>query len=324
MRFSLKSPVFMGLFFLSTTLFSGLLGCESRKDDLSSKPVIKVNERILTLRDFSEQLARRLKDLDALSAKSTQTISLIKEEILRSFITRALILDFSESKKIEVSSLELDKEVDRVRAIYPDDISFRRTLADENISFSEWREQLRFRLIEQKVFQMMTEKLKAATAEELKQSYQQNLTQYKTKERIYIRQIVVEEQAKAELMRSEMKKKSLEFLAKQYSITPEGKAGGLVGWIGKDEVDFFEPLFGYKVGVPGPIFKTVYGYHIAVVEKKAPASSLTFEEVKSKIERQIRSQKEQALFTEWLDAQLRSSRVWRDYKLIEAVSVDTK
>lgn len=319
-----KSPIFLGLFFFSASFFSGFIGCESRKDDLSSKPVLKVNERVLTLRDFSTQLARRLKDLDALSAKSSQTISLIKEELLRSFITRALILDFSESKKIEVTNVDLNKEVDRIRSLYPDDVSFRRTLAEENISFSEWREQLRFRLIEQKVFQQMSEKIKPFSLEDLKQFYQQNLNQFKTKERVYIRQIVLDERARAELMKNELKKRSLETLAKQYSIAPEGKSGGVVGWIGKDEVDFFEPLFSYKVGVPGPIFKTSYGYHIAVVEKKSPATSLAFEEVRPKIERQLRAQKEQALFTEWLDAQLRSSRVWRDYKLIEAVSVDTK
>jgi peptidyl-prolyl cis-trans isomerase C len=318
-----KSPVLMGLFFLFSSFLAGL-GCESRTDELSSKPVLKVNERILTLRDFSNQLARRLKDLDALSAKNPHTVSSIKEEILRSFITRALILDYSESKKIEVSNVELDKEVDRIRALYPDDVSFRRTLAEENISFSEWREQLKYRLIEQKVFQLMTEKLKPPTQDELKQYYQQNLAQFKTKERIYIRQIVVDEQAKAELMQSEIKKRGMEALAKQYSITPEGKNGGIVGWIGKDEVDFFEPLFAYKVGVPGPIFKTPYGYHIAIVEKKSPATSLTFDEVKPRIERQMRAQKEQALFTEWLDAQLRSGRVWRDNKLIDAVTVDTK
>ena len=113
-------------------------------------------------------------------------------------------------------------------------------------------------------------------------------------------------------------------MAKEYSIAPEGKNGGAVGWISKDEVDFFDPLFSAKLGVPVETFKTPYGYHVAIVEKKSPATTLTFEEVKARIERQIRAQKEQALFTEWLDAQLRSSRVWRDYKLIQAVSVDTK
>jgi peptidyl-prolyl cis-trans isomerase C len=324
MSSTLKSPVSMGLFFLSFFTLVFVIGCDSRKDELSSKPIIKVNDRVLTLREFSTQLARKLKDLDALSAKNPQTVVLIKEEIIRSFITRSLILDFAASKKIEVSNIELDKEVDRIRALYPDDVSFRRTLAEENISFSDWREQLSFRLIEQKVFQVMTEKIKAPSQEDLKLFYQQNSSQFKTKERIFVRQIVVEEQAKAELLKNELKKKTMEALAKEYSIAPEGKSGGVIGWIAKDEVDFFDPLFSYKVGVPGPVFKTPYGFHIAVVEKKSPATNLTYEEVKGRIERQLKAQKEQALFTEWLDAQLRSSRVWRDYKLIEAVSVDTR
>ncbi len=324
MLFYRKSPFFLGLFCLKIFFLFSLVGCESRKDDLSSKPVLKVNERVLTLRDFSTQLARRLKDLDALSAKNTQTVSLIKEELLKAFITRSLILDYSDSKKIEVSNTELDKEVDRIRSLYPDDVSFRRTLAVENISFSEWREQLKFRQIEQKVFQLMNEKMKPISSDDIKQYYQQNSAQFKTKERIYIRQIVVEEQAKADLMKTEIKKRGLEALAKEYSIAPEGKTGGVVGWISQDEVDFFQPLFTSKIGVPSAVFKTPYGYHIAVVEKKSPATQLTLEEVKPRIERQLRAQKEQALFTEWLDAQLRSSRVWRDYKLIQAVTVDTK
>lgn len=301
-----------------------LSACPSKDQNLNGKIIIKVNEQSLSLRDFSNQLARRLKDLDALSAKSSQTIGLIKEELIRAFISRALILDYARTKNIEVSALDLDKEVDKIRSAYPDDVTFRRTLADENISFSEWREQLKYRLIEQRVFQAITEKIKPPTPEELRQYYNQNISQFKTKERIFIRQIVVEEQGKAEYLKNELKRRSLESLARQYSIAPESKSDGAVGWIGKGEVDFFDPLFSYKIGVPGPVFKSPFGYHIAVVERKSPAMSLSFDEVKSRIDRQLRSQKEQALFTEWLDAQLRSSRVWRDYKLINSISVDTK
>ncbi|MFN8790192.1 MAG: peptidyl-prolyl cis-trans isomerase [Bdellovibrionales bacterium] len=301
-----------------------LSACPSQEPTVSGKIVLKVNDQTLSLRDFSNQLARRLKDLDALSAKSTQTVTLLKEELLRAFIARALILDYARTKNISVDSTELEKEVDKIRSSYPDDVTFRRTLAQENISFSEWREQLKFRLIEQKVFAAITAKVKPPTSEELKQYYDQNTAQFKTKERIFLRQIVVEEQGKADYLKSELKKRSLESLARSYSIAPEAKNGGLVGWIGKGEVDFFDPLFTAKIGAPSQIFKTPFGFHIAVVERKSPATTLSFEEVKSRIDRQIRSQKEQAIFTEWLDAQLRSSRVWRDYKLINSLSVDTK
>ena len=81
-------------------LVSLLTACPSKDPNITGKIVVKVNEQSLSLRDYSNQLARRLKDLDALSAKNSQTITLIKEELLRSFITRALILDYARTKNI--------------------------------------------------------------------------------------------------------------------------------------------------------------------------------------------------------------------------------
>jgi len=302
-----------------------LVSCRSQSSSQKTQqPVVKVNSRVLTLKDFSNQVGRKLKDLDALSAKSVETVRFVKEEIIRSFITRSLILDYAASKNLTVSSVELDQEVKAVRATYPDDVTFRRTLAEESISFSEWQEQLRARLIEKKVFSLISENIRPPTQEQLNQYYLQNKDSFKTKERIYIRQILVEEQGKAEHLKSELRKQKFETLAQKYSIAPEAKSGGVVGWIGKGEVDFFDPLFSYKIGAPGPVFKSPFGYHIVVVERRSPPSTQSFEEVKPRIMRQIYSLKEQALFTEWLDAQLRSSRVSRDNNLINAVQVDTK
>lgn len=311
----------------SLLLISGLLvtltSC-TRSKDLNEQPVLKVNERTLSLREFSNQLGRRLKELDALSAKSSETVGFIKEALLRSFITRALVLDYAASKELVVSNSLLDTEVEKLRAAYPDDVTFRRTLAEENISFSEWRDQLRSRLIEKLVFEKISVGLKSPTTEEMRAYYQQNLESFKTKERIYIRQIVVEEQAKAELLKNDLKKQKFEDLAKKYSVAPEGKQGGVVGWIGRGEVDFFDPAFNYKIGTPGPVFQSPFGFHVVLVERKSPPNTQSFEDAKPRIERDLRAMKEQALFTEWLDAQLRSSRVWRDYNLINSVRVDTK
>lgn len=319
-----KTATISSIALILTAVFLAL-GCRSQSSSQKAQqPVIKVNSRVLTLKDFSNQVGRKLKDLDSLSAKSDDTVRFIKEEIIRNFITRSLILDYASSKNLTVSSAELDLEVKAVRATYPDDVTFRRTLAEESISFSEWQEQLKARLIEKKVFSLISENIKQPTLEELNQYYAQNKETFKTKERIFIRQILVEEQGKAEHLKSELKKQGFENIAKKFSIAPEAKLGGVVGWVGKGEVDFFDPLFSYKVGVPGPVFKSPFGYHIAVVERRSPPSTQSFEEVKPRIIKQIFSLKEQALFTEWLDAQLRSSRVSRDNNLINAVQVDTK
>jgi peptidyl-prolyl cis-trans isomerase C len=320
----LKTKALHQVLLMSLMAFS-FLGCTAQNSRVSAQqPLVKVNSRTLTLKDFSNQLGRRLKDLDSLSAKSSENLSFLKEEIIKNFITRSLVLDFADSKGVIVSNQELGAEAARLRASYPDDVTFRRALAEENFSFSEWQEQLKARLVEKKVFDLISEKTKAPTAEELQLFYQQNLDSFKTKERVYLRQIVVEDQGKADHLKNELKKQTLESLAKKYSIAPEGRAGGLVGWIGKGEVDFFDPTFSYKLGTPGPIFKSPFGFHIVQIERKTAPSTLAFEEVRSRIERSLRAQKEQALFTEWLDAQLRSGRVWRDYNLINSVRVDTK
>lgn len=314
----LKSPVIAGLFVLSLSL----MGCPSSYQKLSTKPVEKVNDHVLTSKQFANQLARRLRNFDALAAKDPNNIHRIKEEILRDFLVKSLTLDWARAQNIVISETMLDKEVDKLRGNYPDDLSFRRALAQENLSFSEWREELRYSLVENEVFKKLNEKVKAPSDEEIKRYYEDNKERYKRKERIYIRQIVVDEDAKADAIKTDLKTTDFAELAKKYSITPEGKTGGVVGWIEKGTVDYFDPLFSAGSGLQ--TVKSPWGVHLVRVEKKAPATTLSLDEVKPQILRALRAQREQAEYVAWLDAQLRSSKVLKDYDLMNSIKVDTR
>lgn len=317
----LKSPALTGLFIWSL-LIAGT-ACTSNYQKLSSKPVVKVNDHVLTAKEFSNQLARKLKDLDALTAKDPSTVHRTKEELLRSFIVKSLTLDWARANSLVVTESDLDKEVDKYRANYPDDLSFRRLLAQENLSFSEWREELRYTLIERAVFKKLNERVKAPTESEIKHYYDEHKDQFKKKERIYLRQIVTDEQGKADLLKSQVKTKDFSELAKKYSVAPEAKAGGLVGWIEIGTVDFFDPLFKSGVGSVTQL-KSPFGFHVVKVEKKAPAGITPMEEVRNQITRTLTAQREQAEFVKWLDAQLRSSKVLKDNELINSIVVETR
>ncbi|WP_374000955.1 peptidyl-prolyl cis-trans isomerase [Bdellovibrio bacteriovorus] len=314
-----KSPALTGLFIFMSL---ALAGCPSSYQKISTKPVEKVNDHVLTSKQFANQLARRLRNFDALAAKDPNNIHRIKEEILRDFLVKSLTLDWSRAQSIVISEATLDKEVDSLRANYPDDLSFRRALAQENLSFSEWREELRYSLVEREVFKKINEKVKAPTEEEIKRYYEDNKDRYKRKERIYLRQIVVDEDAKADAIKSDLKSGDFAELARKYSITPDAKQGGVVGWIEKGTVDYFDPLFSVGSGVQ--TIKSPFGIHLIRVEKKAAASTLTLEEVKPQIIRALRAQREQAEYVAWLDAQLRSSKVLKDYDLMNSIKVDTR
>ncbi|AHZ85678.1 peptidyl-prolyl cis-trans isomerase [Bdellovibrio bacteriovorus] len=318
MKFS-KSPALTGLFIFMSL---ALAGCPSSYQKLSTKPVEKVNDHVLTSKQFANQLARRLRNFDALAAKDPNNIHRIKEEILRDFLVKSLTLDWARAQSIVISENTLDKEVDKLRANYPDDLSFRRALALENLSFSEWREELRYSLVEREVFKKINEKVKAPTEEEIKRYYEDNKDRYKRKERVFLRQIVVDEDAKADAIKVDLKTGDFAELARKYSITPEAKQGGVVGWIEKGTVDYFDPLFNVGSGVQ--TIKSPFGIHLIRVEKKAPASTLSLEEVKPQIIRALRAQREQAEYVAWLDAQLRSSKVLKDYELMNSIKVDTR
>jgi peptidyl-prolyl cis-trans isomerase C len=316
-----QSPASTGLFIFS--LFFTFVGCTSSYQKISTKPVVKVNDHELTAKEFSNQLARKLKDLDALTAKDPVTVQRTKESLIRTFIVRGLTLDWARANSLVITEKDLDAEVDKYRANYPDDLSFRRLLAQENLSFSEWREELRYTLVERAVFKKLNERVKAPNETEVKQYYDEHKDLFKKKERIYLRQIVTDEQGKADVLKTQAKTKDFADLAKKYSTAPEAKNGGLVGWIELGAVDFFDPLFKSPVGSMTQI-KSAFGFHIVKVEKKSPPSTLPLEEARNQVIRALSAQREQAEFVKWLDAQLRSSKVLRDNELINSITVQTR
>jgi peptidyl-prolyl cis-trans isomerase C len=298
-------------------------GCTQNTEKIANKKILQVNDHSMTTKEFSHRLARRLKDLDALAAKDPQTVLKAKEEIVNTFVTQVITLDWARFQKVEVSENDLDSEVKKIRASYPDDLSFRKVLAQETISFSEWREQLRFTLIERAVFKKIDEQISEPGAQEIKSFYEDNKDDFKRKERIQLRQILVDEEAKAELLKSELKKSDFAELARKFSIAPESKNGGLVGWIEKGSVDFFDPLFALSQGQVSKIFKSPFGYHIARIEKKQAASISSLEEARPAIIRRMKAQKEQALYLALMDRLVRGAKVLKDNDLINSIRVDT-
>lgn len=314
-----KSLALAGLF-----IFINLnLGCTSGYQKISTKPVAKVNDHALSTKEFSSLLARELRNFDAISAKDSNNIFRLKEKILREFVVQSITKDWAVSQNLSVTDDELDKEVEKMRGNYPDDLSFRRSLAVDNMSFSEWREKLRDTMIDRAVFKKITENAKAPSTEDIQAYYDANKDKFTVPERILIRQILIDDEAKSDAVKAELKKMDFSEAAKKYSIAPEGKEGGLVGWIEKGSVDFFDPLFKAPANSVQS-FKSSFGFHIARVEGKKPAGQKALAEVKNFIVNSLMAQKEQSLYISWLDNQIRSSKVLKDYETINSIKIETR
>lgn len=314
----IKSPVYSG--FLLFFLFSG---CNLLDQKVTSKPVVKVNQYQLSVKDFSNHLARKIKNLDALSAKDTYNLNRTKEEIVKTFIIESLVQSWAQENKVSIKEESIKQEVEKLRAIYPDDFAFRNFLSTENLSFADWKKSVEYSLLEKELFRTLNLKSKSITDDELKKYYEEHKEEFRLKERILIRQILVDEEAKLDRLKIDVKKIDFSALAKDYSISPEGKNGGLLDWIEKGTVDYFDQLFTQPVGSIKSL-QSPFGFHLIKIEKKSPSSLKSFDEVKNKIARRFVANNEQSLYLAWLDVELRKAKIFKDSELINSISIETK
>lgn len=306
------------------SVFLMLSACTSSSSRVANQVILQVNDQTMTAKEFADKLARRLRKFDALTAKDPNNVQRAKEEVVRVFVMNSLSGAYAKSNGISVSDGELEKEVNSFRSSYPDDVSFRRVLADEGLALSDWKEDLRSSLIEKKVFKKIAEKIQGPGVEEIRNYYNDNKERYKRKERVYLRQIITDDISKAQSVRDEIKKCDFSELAKKFSVAPEAKLGGLVGWVERGAVDIFDKAFSLPVGGVSQVLESSYGFHIFKVERKAPPGYASLEEVQPEIIQALLGKREQGEFANWLDKQIRASRVLRNNEVIRLMTVETR
>lgn len=302
-----------------------LSGCFSKRQAVLNKPVLVVNGHEISTKEFAERLAVRLKSYDALFAKDPSNLQRAKEETIRTFILEAIARDYAAKMAIEVKDPELEAEARSVRSRYPDDLAFRRALAEQNIAYDTWLADLRLTLLQRKVSASITSNLTPPSDTELKAFYEAHRNQFHQPARIRLRQIVLEKEDDARRILAALAADGdLERLAKQFSVAPEGANGGDTGWIEKGTLAVFDEAFQLPVGRRSRIVKSPYGYHIYQVLEKEPEGRLSFAQAKDKIRARLREQAEQKAFSAWLEERVRTSSVQRDDRLIQAITVTTR
>jgi parvulin-like peptidyl-prolyl isomerase len=135
---------------------------------------------------------------------------------------------------------------------------------------------------------------------ELKKYYDKNKEEFKEKESVHARHILVKTKNEAESIEKDLKslkgeKLKAKFieLAKSKSTGPSGPKGGDLGYFAKGQMvpEFNSKVFGMKVGTVSEPVKTQFGYHVIYLEDKRAAKNLAFTEVKSFIEQRLKMEK---------------------------------
>ena len=135
---------------------------------------------------------------------------------------------------------------------------------------------------------------------DLKSYYDKNKEEFKEKESVHARHILVKTESEAQAVIKEMKSlkgaalesKFIE-LAKSKSTGPSGPKGGDLGYFAQGQMvpPFNDKVFSMKVGTISDPVKTQFGYHVIYLEEKKASKNLGFTEVKSFIEQRLKMEK---------------------------------
>lgn len=302
-----------------------MTGCFSQKNAVLKKTVLTVNGQNVSAQEFAERLALRLKNFDSLYAKDQSNLDRAKEDTVRTFILEAISRDYAERQGLKVTEDEVTSEMNLIRSRYPDDLAFRKALAEENLPLEKWKEDLKFSLLQKKIFAKIVADRPEPSDQELKLYYEQNKSEFQHPARVRLRQIVLEKEDDAKRILDELARGGdLEKLAREFSVAPERESGGDTGWIEEGTLEVFDQAFKMRVGNRSKILKSPYGYHIYEVIQKQPEGRLSFEQAKDRIRAHLKERSEQTAFSAWLEEQVRKASVRRNDALIQAIEVTTR
>lgn len=279
-------------------LLCALTAC-SRDKDAADPVLISINGRTVTVAQFKAEFAKTLSSEQSLTPEE-------KAELERSFlvqiIDQELALGEAARQKITVTAAEVDAALAEYRQDYPNG-AFEEMLKERGITLEQWRKELEQSLLIEKLARQVVYPDVTVSAEEVAAYYEDNKADFDRPEQVRARQIVVASQEEGERILGLLQGgEAFETVAQQHSLSPDSDHGGDLGFFSRGEMprEFEQVVFTLPIGQISDLVKTEYGYHIFLVEERREAVRLTLNQVKDEIREELRAEKEELAYQQWL------------------------
>ncbi len=245
-------------------------------------------------------------DLSQLSEGEASKVSLgLKEQVLRQLIERKLLIQMiGRDKYFDKTAPELYTECTETAANIIKSNEFIKT----NPLFQTLlREKLcESSLIESYISVRLTKDLKV-TSKEISQELNKLRNNSTLEPRVSLKQILLATEEDAKAVKSTLTSSNFSSVAKEKSIAPEGKFGGLLNDLKRSDLaPIFDVAFSMQPGQISDIIKTPYGFHIVQLLKKGKSSGYDNNEAEDRIARDLLKEKKAEERKKWVLLALRT------------------
>ncbi len=206
---------------------------------------------------------------------------------------------------IELTDREIDDELEKVKTQqFGNEEAFQKFLDQAGFTEEEARQRIALQLFSDRIQTAVLPQDPEVTAEEVKNFYDANTSQFEQPESRDVRVILTrtEDEANQALaaLQDDDSAKSFEEVAKKYSVDEATKStGGLRQGVvaGQSEPALDDQIFGATEGeLVGP-FQTDAGFYVIEVEKVTPAVTQTLTDVSQQVRQTLAAQRQQEIAT---------------------------
>lgn len=279
--------MFRPFFLLALVALSGCPKQPAARED--PNVVATVNGEVITRGDFERLLSREAQAMEGLGPRSPEQIEPYKQTLLDTLVERALLLQAASAAGVTVTPEEVDRRVLALSSEYPAgtfDEALEQSQTTRAALTRSTREQLALeKLLSQEVFSRV-----AVTEEQLRRFFEEHAAEFEEPEQVHALQIVVRGLDDARRIQQQLwQGKKFGDLARRYSLSPDAKVGGDLGFFARGQMPaaFDEVVFKLSPGGTSDVVSTEYGFHLFRVVDKKPARKQELTEVRAAIEAKL-------------------------------------
>jgi hypothetical protein len=178
-RFAGIGKAFRKIPWMIIWIMAGLVwGCTNQKQENTKEILIQVNDRKISVAEFNDKFDAMNDDMPSNVKMKPADQSEMRRYLLNQLIERLILMERAKELELQISDAELKKAVAEIKKDYPDEV-FKQVLLEQNVSFRRWKEELRTRILLEKVVEKELEPLISLKPDDISAYYEKHYPSHK-------------------------------------------------------------------------------------------------------------------------------------------------
>ncbi len=152
---------------------AGMIGCSNSSEPDVPVVFIQVNDSMVTVEAYLREVDEVAADILATEDADNEVKAKIRLRVLNQLTEQLIVFERAKELGIDVNDHELDARIASIKADYPKG-EFEQVLLEQAVSFAEWKNDMRTRLLMQKVIDHELEPKIQVSSAEISAYYEQH------------------------------------------------------------------------------------------------------------------------------------------------------